>query len=62
VIRKAGKQCGILVTGEENLAQRRDQGFRFLGLGMDAGLLIRSLRAMLRAAGRDGGMTAALGR
>src|SRR5262249_10951738 len=49
----AGKRCGVVATGPENLAERVRQGFRFIGLGMDAGLFVRSLRAMLAAAGRD---------
>src|SRR5207302_4550483 len=43
-IRRAGKHCGIVATGDENVRQRVQQGFRAIGLGMDAGLLIRSLR------------------
>ena len=31
---------GVLATSNDNLAERRDQGFRFLGIGMDAGLLL----------------------
>jgi quercetin dioxygenase-like cupin family protein len=52
-IRAAGKSCGLLTRSEEDLAQRRASGFQFLGLGSDAGLMLRSLRQMLRAAGRD---------
>jgi phosphoglycerate dehydrogenase-like enzyme/2-keto-3-deoxy-L-rhamnonate aldolase RhmA len=52
-IRRAGKHCGVVATSVENVRQRIDQGFRGIGLGMDAGLLIRSLRASLAAVGRD---------
>ena len=52
-IRQAGKHCGLLTTSAENLLQRREQGFRMLGLGTDAGLLLRSLHEVLRALGRD---------
>ncbi|MHB8969864.1 MAG: aldolase/citrate lyase family protein [Pirellulaceae bacterium] len=52
-IRAAGKHCGIVATSNENLQERADQGFRMLGLGLDAGLLLRSLHAALAAAGRD---------
>src|SRR5262249_46171150 len=52
-LRSAGKHCGLLTRQEEDFAQRKDQGFRMLGLGTDAGLLLRSIREMLRAAGRD---------
>ena len=53
VIRAAGKHCGLLTTSIENLLDRRDQGFRMLGVGADAGLLLRSLHQALEAAGRD---------
>jgi 2-keto-3-deoxy-L-rhamnonate aldolase RhmA len=53
VLRDAGKHCGLLTRQAEDFVQRKDQGFRMLGLGTDAGLLIRSLREMLRAAGRE---------
>ncbi|MBS0265759.1 MAG: cupin domain-containing protein [Planctomycetes bacterium] len=52
-IRKAGKHCGVLPTSNENLIQRREQGFQFLGLGMDAGLLLRSVTGALTAVGRE---------
>ena len=53
VIRGAGKHCGLLARNAEDFAQRQAQGFRMLGLGSDAGLLARSVREMLRAAGRE---------
>src|SRR5438105_11537455 len=40
-LRRAGKQCGVVATGDENVRQRIDQGFRAIGLGMDSGMLIR---------------------
>lgn len=46
-IRSAGKHCGLLATSDENLRQRVSQGFRLVGLGVDTGLLIRSLRGGL---------------
>lgn len=49
-IRARGKFCGVLTTGNDNLLERREQGFRFLGLGTDSGLLIRALRSTLSAA------------
>ncbi len=49
----AGKHCGLLVTGDDNLPQRQTQGFRALAVGSDAGLLLRSLRASLARVGRD---------
>jgi len=52
-IRAAGKQCGVMATSDENLRERARQGFRLLGMGMDAGMLLRSLHASLAAAGRD---------
>ncbi|MBM3844672.1 MAG: cupin domain-containing protein [Verrucomicrobia bacterium] len=52
-MRKAGKHCGLLTTGAENLIARREQGFQMLGLGTDTGLLLRSLHESLKAVGRD---------
>ena len=52
-IRAAGKNCGVVATSNDNLDQRRDQGFRMLALGLDGGLLLRSLRGALDHLGRD---------
>ena len=52
-IRAAGKQCGIIATNNENLRERFRQGFRMLGLGIDAGLLLHSLHGALATVGRD---------
>ncbi len=43
-LRRAGKHCGIMAKGNEDIHRRLQQGFRAIGLGMDAGLLLRSLR------------------
>jgi 2-dehydro-3-deoxyglucarate aldolase/4-hydroxy-2-oxoheptanedioate aldolase len=52
-IRARGKHCGVLATSQENLQERQAQGFRMLGLGLDSGLLLRSLHNALAAVGRD---------
>ncbi len=52
-IREAGKHCGLLAAGVANLAERHDQGFRVIGLGIDGSLLLRSLHEALAAVGRD---------
>ena len=52
-IRQAGKHCGVVATGTANLAERFEQGFRMLALGLDGGLLLRSLHESLAAVGRD---------
>ena len=57
-IRRAGKHCGVVATSDENVRQRLEQGFRAVALGMDAGLLLRSLRASLANVGRDRQMKA----
>src|SRR6476661_357232 len=36
-IAAAGKCCGVIATSEENLIERRDQGFGMIGLGSDSG-------------------------
>jgi len=52
-VRASGKQCGVIATSLENLIERRQQGFRMLGLGSDAGLLLRSLHAALGVVDQD---------
>jgi 2-keto-3-deoxy-L-rhamnonate aldolase RhmA/quercetin dioxygenase-like cupin family protein len=59
-LRQSGKHCAVLAKSAEDLHQRLGQGFRMLGLGQDSGLLLRSLRATLAAAGRDQPMRASL--
>lgn len=55
-----GRTCGVVTKSLENLLERRQQGFRMLGLGVDAALLLRSLHAALGAVGRDRPITASL--
>jgi 2-keto-3-deoxy-L-rhamnonate aldolase RhmA/quercetin dioxygenase-like cupin family protein len=52
-IRRAGKHCGVVATGPANLVERFDQGFRVIALGLDGGLLLRSIHESLAAVGRD---------
>lgn len=59
-INSAGKHCGLLSTSLGDLTQRRDQGFRMLGLGADSGLLLRSLHQALQAVDRDSWPTTSL--
>lgn len=58
VLRKAGKHCGVIATDEANLTKRREQGFQMLGVGLDAGLLLRGLHSVLASQGRDRTMRA----
>jgi 2-keto-3-deoxy-L-rhamnonate aldolase RhmA/quercetin dioxygenase-like cupin family protein len=50
-VRAAGKNVGLLVRNNEDLIQRREQGFKLLGLGLDGALMLRSLRDMMSGAG-----------
>ena len=59
-IRTAGKHCGVVATNNENLLERKQQGFQMLGLGLDAGLLLRSLHDSLSTVGQDRQIVAAL--
>jgi 2-keto-3-deoxy-L-rhamnonate aldolase RhmA len=52
-IRASGKQCGLIAKDVDDLVQRRDQGFRMIGIGSDAGLFLRSLHQALDAVGQD---------
>jgi len=57
---KAGKQCGVLAKDTADLHRRKNEGFRMIGLGTDAALLIRSVRQALGELGRDVTMSADL--
>ncbi len=59
-IRRAGKNCGVIAISHDNLLERRQQGFRMIGVGIDSGLLLRSLRAALNVVGRDQQIQASL--
>ena len=52
-IRAAGKHCGLLAKNVDNLIERREQGFRMLGVGSDTSLILRSLHEALQAVNRD---------
>jgi 2-keto-3-deoxy-L-rhamnonate aldolase RhmA len=62
VLRAAGKHCGVIATSNDNLLQRQQQGFRMIGVGIDTGLLLRSLRAALQTVGNDNALNASLTR
>lgn len=53
----AGKWIGVAATGEQDLKDRQKDGFQMLGLGLDAGLLIRELRHTLQSVGRSAVLT-----
>ena len=57
---KAGKYCGILTTGPDDLTERSKQGYRMLALGSDTSLLIRSLKQMCSILHREMKITADL--
>ena len=59
-LRRAGKNCGVIAISHDNLLERRQQGFRMIGVGIDSGLLLRSLRAALTVVGRDQQIQASL--
>lgn len=49
----AGKHCGVIAASNEIVSMRREQGFRILGLGLDAAMLATSIRERLKGLGRD---------
>ena len=59
-IRAAGRHCGVIATSVDNIRERQLQDFRAIGLGMDTGLLLRSLKASLVAVGKDRSLRASL--
>jgi len=48
-----GKACGVVCGNVEDQQRRANQGFQLLGLGFDAGLMLRSLHQSLQAEGAD---------
>lgn len=60
IIQKNGKHCGLMVTDNEDLLNRKVQGFQMLGVGSDTGLLLRSLHESLRVVGQDRSMATSL--
>jgi 2-keto-3-deoxy-L-rhamnonate aldolase RhmA len=48
-IRLRGVPCGIMATDVSNGVLRQQQGFQLIGVGSDAGLMIRSSREALQA-------------
>jgi 2-keto-3-deoxy-L-rhamnonate aldolase RhmA len=48
-VRARGLPCGILCRDAEDLIRRRDQGFSWLGLATDTGLIIRGLQSSLES-------------
>jgi len=59
-ILSSGKHCGVVATNVDDLHLRKSQGFRAIALGMDTGLLLRSLKTTLAAVGRDQSIRASL--
>lgn len=51
--RSAGIVSGVMGTSADNAKFRMEQGFGMVGLGSDAGLMIRAIRHALERAGRD---------
>jgi 2-dehydro-3-deoxyglucarate aldolase/4-hydroxy-2-oxoheptanedioate aldolase len=49
-ISERGIPCGIMATSIEDLAHRKRQGFRMIGLGADTGFLIRAAASALECA------------
>lgn len=52
-IGRLGRYSGVMIRDEDDLHRRLQEGFGMLGLGTDTGLLLRGLRAVLRAVDRD---------
>jgi 2-keto-3-deoxy-L-rhamnonate aldolase RhmA/quercetin dioxygenase-like cupin family protein len=50
-VRRAGKFCGVVATSNANIDERQQQGFQMIGVGLDAGLLLRSLTDTLGGLG-----------
>lgn len=49
----SGKFCGVLTRNIDDLKSRTDAGFRMLGLGSDAGFIIRGIKNITTMLGND---------
>ena len=45
----AGKNCGVMARTKEDVQHRREQGFRMLSIGADAGLLLKTIKSFFEA-------------
>lgn len=52
-ILQSGKFCGVLTRNMDDLKSRTNAGFRMLGLGSDAGFIIRGIKTMTTMPGKD---------
>lgn len=59
-IRMHGKHCGVVAMSHDDFKDRQGQGFRMLAIGMDTGLIIRSMAQVLKGLGRDSEMSTSL--
>jgi quercetin dioxygenase-like cupin family protein len=56
-IRRHGKHCGVVATSNQNLLERKAQGFSALAVGLDGGLLLRGLSEALATTGNEARLT-----
>jgi 2-keto-3-deoxy-L-rhamnonate aldolase RhmA len=56
----AGRNCGVMCRGAEDLRQRIAQGFRMVGLASDVGLVVGGLQSLAAAVGRSVTLRASL--
>lgn len=56
VVRRHGKHCGVIATSNADIEQRTNQGFTAIGVGIDAGMLLRSLTETLGGLGMQTAM------
>ncbi|HTN07717.1 aldolase/citrate lyase family protein [Agriterribacter sp.] len=50
---QAGKSCGIIASGMDDILNRTKEGFRMIGLGTDGGLILKTLNNFLTKLGRE---------
>ena len=49
----AGRYCGIVTNGTDDMHRRKKEGFRMLACGLDAALLLKNLKQILVDAGHE---------
>jgi 2-keto-3-deoxy-L-rhamnonate aldolase RhmA/quercetin dioxygenase-like cupin family protein len=49
----AGKSCGIIASGIDDILYRTREGFRMIGLGTDGGLILKTIKNLLTNLGKE---------
>ncbi len=53
VLLKAGKACGVVAMGDEDIQNRLKQGYRMIGIGFDTSFIIKGIKSTLANLGTE---------